>query len=374
MSERNTSRRTCRSIRTGVSRRRRARFATILLVCLVAITPTAGAESAGEVRWAVQPGTADGPDDRRTMAFTLDPGQSAQDHVVVRNLGDSEVTFTLAANDGYLTASGSFDMRPSSHVPADGGSWIEVADAVTVPAGGSAVVPISIEVPAEATPGDHPAGVAASIQSAGDGMVATEHRVGVRVDIRVTGTAQADAALHDVAARPVVVWSPLEPGGMDVSAALVNTGNVRLRSDLDVTVSGPLATTRSTRIASGDVGNPGDVIPGGGKPFEARIDSVWAIGPVTTTITMTPLVVGEASGAGTQAEADPVTVSVTTWVIPWPQILLAALLGFLVYLLTRERTRRRRALAAQLAAAKRSGAEEALVRAANAQPTDPPSS
>ncbi|MEK8107066.1 hypothetical protein NKG94_21505 [Micromonospora sp. M12] len=61
---------------------------------------------------------------------------------------------------------------------------------VTVGPNETRVVPFTITVPKGATPGDHPAGIAATVTSTG-GTVSVESRVGFRVMVRVNGSARA---------------------------------------------------------------------------------------------------------------------------------------------------------------------------------------
>ena len=48
------------------------------------------------------------------------------------------------------------------------------------------MLPISVAVPDDAVPGDHPAGIVVALSKEGDGVTVT-HRVGVRLHLQVTG-------------------------------------------------------------------------------------------------------------------------------------------------------------------------------------------
>ncbi len=124
------------------------------------------------------------------MELELDPGASVDEHLAVRNLSDRDVTFALTAADGYFTPTGRFNMLPGDKQSVAAGIWISMDKTVTVAAGGTAVVPFTVTVPDNATPGDHAAGIAASIYSQGgsDGtQLGVESRVGFRVMTRVKG-------------------------------------------------------------------------------------------------------------------------------------------------------------------------------------------
>jgi len=334
-----------------------AALALVLMTAALGPVPAAGASTpdpGSQVSWSVSPAGPAGPDGRRTIDVALPPGGSVQEHVLVRNLGDHAVTFDLTANDGYLTASGRFDMRPRAHVPTEAGAWVEVVSTLELQAGDSAVVPVLLEVPADATPGDYSAGVAASVVTSADGLVSTEHRVGVRVDVRVAGDLAPALSLDDLEAHYVQSWNPFAPGAVTVSSTVANTGNVRLRSEVSSSVS-PWSG-RALTVAT----EAPDLSPGAQAPVVVTTERVWPLGPLRTTVALHPTADTEAA-AGADAVA-PVVQTVTTWALPAPQ-LVAALGALAVVLALRSAVRgRRRRLALMLAEAKRSGIAEATGR------------
>lgn len=318
-------------------------------VTLLAPAATGGAaEESGEVSWSVVPADAEGPDGRRVVDVELAPGEGEVEHVAVANHGEEPVTFALRANDGYLTANGSFDMLPSDTEPADGGAWISVPPEVTVPGGEAVVVPVEIDVPEHATPGDHPAGVAASIGSSDD-QVLVEHRVGVRVNLRVPGDVVAALDVSQVTTTFEPSWNPFAPGTLDVTVDVANSGNVRLDAAAEVAAEAFAVDSRGSAPV-------GETLGGGSRQVSVSVDRVWPVGPVATTVTVLPGPVGDDEPVAALA---PATTTVTTWAVPIPQLLLLVLL-VLVLLAERDRRRRARArLEAQLARARAQGAAEA---------------
>lgn len=165
----------------------------------VAAAPSAAAAPAlvataaddGEITWAVTPADESGPDQRGVIEQELDPGQSRTDRFAVRNFSAIPVTFALSAADGYYSDNGRFTMLPSSEPSTLAGTWISLPDSVTVEPGGTTVVEFTTSVPDDALPGDHAAGIAASVLSAGTDSsgtgVGVESRVGFRITTRVTG-------------------------------------------------------------------------------------------------------------------------------------------------------------------------------------------
>ncbi|TCB90703.1 DUF916 domain-containing protein [Micromonospora zingiberis] len=333
------------------------RVLTRLLAVLAVVLATVPISAAGAmaeptsptVTWAVQPADRNGPDGRRWIERTLDPGEVVTEHLAVRNFSDSDVVFSLKAADGYLTDKGRFNMLPSNEKSVDGGTWISVQEKVTVKAGGTKVVPFTITVPEDATPGDHPAGIAATVTSTG-GTVAVESRVGFRVMMRASGTVTASLAISDLTASYAPSWNPFSAGTIRVGYTATNDGNVALTGSGSVTVAelfGLVKQDGPTQVA--------ETLPGGEQVVDAQIDGVWGLGRLRTTVSVTPTVLG---GDATDAVIRPGTATVTTWIVPWPQLVLVVVLGLLVLAYRLIIQRRRRRLAQLLDSAREEGRAE----------------
>ncbi|MFI8527195.1 hypothetical protein ACIGB8_22255 [Promicromonospora sukumoe] len=271
------------------------------------------ADDDGRVTWSVAPADADGPDGRRVLDLELAPGERATEHVAVSNHSAEEVTFALSANDGYLTERGSFDMRPSAVEPVDGGAWIGVPDEVVVGPGETEVVPVQVVAPADAVPGDHPAGVAASVRSGGEMQV--ESRVGVRVNLRVPGevVAALDADLLGVS---FTQGSGLfEPGALVVRYAVVNDGTVALRTTSRVAADSALGGPD----ASAPSGEALEVLPGGRREISVEVPGVWPLGPFGIEAVVGATV---ADGAPDVAPPADVTLTDTAWALPLLHLLV----------------------------------------------------
>ena len=325
-----------------------------VLAVVLAVVPISSAGAMAEptspkVTWAVQPADRNGPDGRRFIERTLDPGQVVTEHLAVRNFSDSAVVFSLKAADGYLTDKGRFNMLPSNEKSVDGGTWITVQEKVTVEAGGTKVVPVTITVPQAATPGDHPAGIAATVTSTG-GTVAVESRVGFRVMLRASGTVTASLAISDLTATYTPSWNPFSAGTLKVGYTAANDGNVALTGSGTVTVGelfGLVKQDGPTQVT--------ETLPGGEQVVDTQVDGVWGLGRLKTTVSVTPTVQG---GDPTDAEIRPGTATVTTWIVPWPQLALVVVLGLLVIAYRLVVQRRRRRLARMLATAREEGRAE----------------
>jgi hypothetical protein len=346
------------------------RILTLPVSALVLLVIAAGAAPAGAsaqpaessdaaTTWSLVPADADGPDGRRQIDVELEPGEQAVERVALTNGGDTAVTFDLVAADGYLTDAGSFDLRARDVEPTGGGAWIELDDAVTVPPGETAVVPFTVAVPERATPGDHPAGVAASVTSS-DGVVTVDHRVGVRVDVHVPGEVVAAVDVTDVVATHHSSWNPFEPGEVTVDAVVTGAGNVVVDVAEHVEVTGPFGLGGPVEARSSD---DVELIPGSSVRTTLPVADVWPLGRVTVELTVTPT-----PADGADVVATPRTVTVTTWALPWPQLLAVLLLVMVVLGIRALVAARRERLRRMLDAARAEGAAQAAQRATQQVP------
>ncbi|SNY71352.1 hypothetical protein [Paractinoplanes atraurantiacus] len=310
---------------------RRVAVAVIAAALLLPAVPAAAAPASGSVTWTVQPAGKNGPDGRRWIEQTLDPGKTVTEHLAVRNFGDTSAVFALKAADGYLTDKGRFNMLPSDRKSVDGGTWISVQKSVTVGPQETKVVPFTITVPVSVSPGDHPAGIAATIAGK-QGTVQVESRVGFRVLLRASGAVVESASAGELKARYERSWNPFRPGAVSLSYAAANTGNVRLPVQARAEVSSLLGT----RTASADLG---ELLPGGTTAGAARVEGVWALGRVKTTVTL----------------SKGVPATVTTWVVPWPQLFVLVAAAALVWSMRWNARRKRRRLEHLLEAARQEG-------------------
>jgi len=312
--------------------------------------PAAGDQPGdSSVTWTISPATAEGPDSRISLRHGIDPAAAATDHVAVTNFSPQAVTFDVYASDGTVTADGAFDLVPAGEDRPDGsGSWIEigaVGDAAPRDGGGitleiapesTVVLPVTITVPAGATPGDHPAGIVAELAQDAAGEVQVVSRVGVRTHLRVTGdlAPTLQPVVEDVRWNPS--WNPFAAGTLTITYTVANTGNVRLGSSETLRQAGPAGA--GAQVVEQD---HGEILPRESVTATAATPT-WPILRTAGTLTVAPTVVGADDVPG---DLPPAEVSYSAWTLPWSQLALVALL--VGALLLRRRARRRRALAVE---------------------------
>lgn len=297
-------------------------MATFALVWGVAPSALAEADAPAPVTWSVSPADAQGPLKQSWIELELDPGSTAERHLAVRNLGDRDVTFAITAADGYFTDKGRFNMLSSNATSVAAGTWIDVLDKITVAGGATAVVPFTVAVPANATPGDHAAGIAASILSQedkGGSQVNVESRVGFRVMTRVKGelNPQLTVAAHG---KYDMAWNPFAPGAATVDVDLENTGNVRLKVSAATPGGAPPGQDAKSGAAPAQ-----ELLPGDKRTITLKVAEVWPLGAVTVPVTVVQDAVTITGGVETLT---PAVHDVTVWAVPLPQliVLLAVLL------------------------------------------------
>lgn len=244
------------------------RLFSVLAVVLasVATSVVVPASASSALEWSLVPASEEGggaPDDRVSLRHVIEPGESARDAVALTNHSGQEVTFAVTSGDGMVGSGGAFDIAPGE--PEGSGSWVTV-DGVTdgevsLEAGETTVLPVLIEVPEEATPGDHPAGIVAGLSNEADGVTITQ-RIGVRLHLQVAGEVLAGLDFSDVSADFTPSWVPFAPGTLTVDYTVANTGNARLGGSVVAGVSGPWGLAPAQGTADLPELLPGDSAPG----------------------------------------------------------------------------------------------------------------
>lgn len=326
-----------------------------------------------DATWSLQPASEGAPDGRVSLRQVLDPGQVATDAVAITNFSAQPVSYDIYASDGTVTADGSFDLIPEDEEATDGGTWIAVgAVAGSTPRDGGGItlevpaetvvsIPVEIAVPADASPGDHPAGIVAELAQAGDGVQLTS-RVGVRVHLRVTGDIVAELSPEGVSVSYAPSWNPFAPGIATIDYTVANAGNVRLGADTTVSAAGPFGLAPVKTSAE-----QREVLPGDGAPGTVQLE-VWPMFVAWGAVSAEPVVVGEDD---VDAELRSGSVGFLLPAIPWPTLLYLALIVGAVLLLRAQRKRSAACIQARVDAAVAAATAKASVEA-DSPPVDQP--
>ncbi|QDW61797.1 hypothetical protein [Oerskovia sp. KBS0722] len=302
--------------------------------------PAAPAAPAAPVTWGVRPADTVHGTERPNYAYSLEPGASLDDGIIVSNYTQGPLTFRVYAADGFMTDAGELDLLPAGEESSALGAWVSFAgEEVTVDGGDSVVVPFTLTVPGDATPGDYAAGVVSSLLVENAEGVSVDRRLGSRMHLRVAGDLVPAVVLDDVSVTYDGTLNPFAAGDATVTFTVTNDGNTRLAAGQVVRVAGPWGAAAQ---ATPRVELP-ELLPGTSVTRTVTVDGVWPLGRVSADVRVTAEVV-TAIGA-TDAEAVPVvapaTASASTLAVPWTALALLVLLVAAVVLWRRAARRRR---------------------------------
>ena len=278
-----------------------------------------------EQSWALTPTGADPtqPGSRSNLSYSLAPGASFDDSVTLWNYSDDPIEFDVYATDAYNTKAGEFTLLNAGETPRDVGAWMKVGTSkITVPGKTSAQIPISLAVPAEATPGDHVGGIVATSKTPaidnGGNQVLLDRRVGTRIYLRVDGELDPKLEVERIDTTYHDALNPLN-GSVDVTYTVRNTGNVRLSARQRVEVADLFGTAASRKLD-----DLPELLPGNAIVLHTRLNDVAATFRITSTVRLEPF---SASDAVDPKELEAFSRSEGAWAIPW------TLLAIVVFLL-----------------------------------------
>lgn len=295
----------------------------VVVAVIVGFGASAHADDTGTT-WSIVPTDAadEGRSDGRvSLRHEVEPGAAVDDAVLVTNHSASAAEFVVQAGDGILGEGGAFDI--ATEPPTGGGSWVQVAglgggsgDRLVLEAGASRTLPITITVPDDATPGDHPAGIVVA-RTSGEGALSVTHRVGVRLHLRVAGEVRGAVEVRDVQTDYDGSLVPFGKGTVRVSFEVVNTGNVRLGARALIEAAGPWGWAAAE---SGDW-SVDELLPSDSARVETDVE-VWPTLRTSADIALTPQIVGEDAVSDPQGAQS----SHGLWAVPWTGLLLLAFL------------------------------------------------
>jgi hypothetical protein len=324
-------------------RRAVAVLATVFVVC-AAGTALAGAPiplaSPAPGVFGIGPSSATKVDGRPYYYFLAQPGSKLSDHVAVVNVGNAPITLSVYATDAGNSLDGSFAFPAAAVKPVDVGSWVHIqlphgGTTITLRGRSTAYLPVTLTVPAGATPGDHAGALIASLQgevknSQGQ-LVHLDQRVAARMFFRISGLLHPKLAIEHLSASYHGSLNPFSRGEVTVTYTVHNTGNVKLGGTQVVSVSGLFGATDVIDLPKVPL-----LLPGGAVQETVQVHGVLPQVWMSTAVTVTALgLTGDVD-----PPAGPWTESTHFWAIPWSLLLLVLLvvLGTAAF----ERIRRRR--------------------------------
>ncbi|GAA4250927.1 COG1470 family protein [Dactylosporangium darangshiense] len=306
-----------------------------LLAAVAIAGPGAGPAFAedGDVAWTVRTASNSYGADRSSFSYAVNPGGQVKDAMVVANRGKAPLNLSVYAGDGYTTGSGQLDLLTRDKKSVGIGAWLKAANpTVAIQPGQTAEIPFTLDVPANATPGDYAGGIVTSLtQPDATQSINVERRLGIRIKLRVGGDLRPGLAVDNLQVS-------YAGGDAIVTYTIRNSGNAILSAQQAVSVAGPFGWWRHD---AGAVAAPPELLPGETWPVRVSVHGVDRTLRLTATVTLTPRL-ADASGSTTSLAA--VEASAGAWAVPWPALIALVVLIALavggVFLLRRGRARR----------------------------------
>lgn len=307
-------------------------------------TPAAAHQSALAVTKAKRPNITFGagpanskkPDGRTLFTYDASPGGQINDHIAVLNLTHHAETLQVYTVDVDPQANGGFFYPPRSAPRTGAGGWVSVG---RIPSSGlirakprsTTILPVHLQVPSNASPGDHVAAVIVSLTGKVKGSsgqrLNLEQRVATRVLVRVSGTLRPQLSIANLSASYDGGVGSVRGGSVTVHYTVRNTGNAILGGSQQVSIHGMFgSTTQAGALPALPV-----LLPGGSYSQTVHVKNVFPEFRMTARVRVVP--------AGLAGDVNPgikvVTASVSFWALPWLLIaillLILALVGWTVW-------------------------------------------
>lgn len=303
-------------IETVFMERRRVAVLSAVLVSAMALfagpvaSPAAGAVTDEDISWGVRTADTEQGEGRANFNYSVEPGETITDAVIVTNQGAQDLAIDISTADGYTAADATLAFDGPEVVPVSVGSWITPAEAeVTLRPGESREVEFTVEVPEDASPGDHAGGIF-TVSSTVDGSnIQINRRLGLRVHVRVAGEQVVDLEVSELTYQHSASLNPFASGTALVSYTVRNNGTVRTYFTEDLTVTtlgGSSSTTHSTVVD--------EILPGSEITRTVEVGA-WPLLRSTVEVRVLPAAIDGSVGVETMRMAD-------DWVIPWSILVL----------------------------------------------------
>jgi len=317
-------------------------FAILLLVTVLPVSATTKT-SAARVTFGIAPASMKGPNGRSYLSYGVTPGATLRDHVAVLNYSSIPLSLQVYVTDASETSSGGFGLLARGQTPTGVDSWVSLparfsnlrVGAQSADGPGRVIVPLTVQIPDNAAPGDHVGGIVVSLRTVGTNATGQKvvllQRVGTRVFIRVAGKLAPRVAIEDLRPSYHGTLNPLGAGQVKVSYVLSNTGNIDLAlSHQTVSVSGLLGSRQAV------LGGASLLLPGASLDESAVLPGIWPEFLLHTSVSARPYAPAGTSAPGLVSA----TASASLWAVPWSPIALVVLVVVVLRLGFRIRARR----------------------------------
>jgi Bacterial protein of unknown function (DUF916) len=316
----------------------RTTIAFLLALLSFGVLGTGSAVAADDdVAWSVRTASNHYGSDRQNYAYTLNPGGTIHDSLVVSNHGKQPIDLAVYAADGFTTDSGQLDLLLEDGDSIGVGAWTHAGKkTVTIAPDKSVTVPFTVTVPKNATPGDYLGGIITSLTQQGTGGgINVDRRLALKVRMRVGGALDPSLAVEGLHVDYSGTANPFGTGDATVEYTVHNTGNAILTAGQAVSVSGPFG---QLGVDADGVADTPELLPGDRWEVSVPVHGVRPAVRLASTVTLTPLL---ADASGSTTPLDTVDATAHAWTFPWALLLflvvLAAAAAVAVFLVRRRR-------------------------------------
>jgi hypothetical protein len=288
--------------------------------------------------FGTQTAGSDKPDGRGFYDLAGTPGGQIEDHVAVINYSAQPLTLQVGAADAVNTPQGGFALLPANQPSKDLGTWVLFRRSdlsLDVPARSSIIIPFLVQVPKNASPGDHVGGISATLQSYVIGKSGQRVRllqsVGTRIFLRVSGPLHPNLVVANVAINYDGPLNPIGTGTATVSYTLRNEGNVALGGRPTVSITG-LFGTKATAKHLPDIQL---LLPGFSVKETAKVSGVYPELHETGHVSVARLIIP----GSVEPPSGPSKGSASFWAVPWIVlgVIVIILGGAITWILRRRR-------------------------------------
>ena len=239
--------------------RARARFRAVVAATLafVSLAPCllAGSPVFADAGLTIKPVSTAGGPGRTSFVYSLRPGDRLQDAVVVGNLADAALTAFIYVANAFTTPTGAIGIKANQATKTDAVNWVKFTSKLKdgkfdFEPKTQATVPFSVNVPADAIPGDYVIGLAtvpqvsAPAPKPGTDVVTVVTAIAVTMTIRVKGKLNPSVRVESLKVSDTPKYLPFVAGGSTkVSMNIINNGNQLLAVSVRITEQDLLGNT-----------------------------------------------------------------------------------------------------------------------------------
>ncbi|GAA3528390.1 hypothetical protein GCM10022234_27090 [Aeromicrobium panaciterrae] len=289
------------------------RAAVLLLAGLATLAGVGSGPAAAagdDLPWTVSTASNDYGSDRPDFGYTVNPGGTVEDGVVIVNRGPAPLVLGVDSANGLTTKTGSIELVTKDAKSSGLRTWVRLSrDSVTVEPGRSVEVPFTVNVPDDASPGDHVGGIVTSLTSADGATVG--RRLAIQIRLRVGGRLKPMLSIEDLDVDYSGAPNPFAKGDATLTYTIHNTGNATVAARQAASISGPFGRFR---VPATTIDDTPDLLPGDRRKVSVRFRDVAPALLLDGTVTVTPLMTDE---SGSVASLTAVETTARGWAIPW---------------------------------------------------------